>query len=50
MTDQHPVERSIFLAAVEIESAAERAAFHDKACAGNQTLRAEIEALLLAHD
>jgi tetratricopeptide (TPR) repeat protein len=50
MADQHQAERSIFLVAVEIDSPAERAAFLDRACAGNQALRAEVEALLQAHD
>src|SRR5499427_307951 len=41
-------EESIFAEALEIESAAERAAFLDRACGNNQALRAEVEALLRA--
>src|SRR5262249_33679284 len=36
--------------ALEITSAAERAAFLDRACGANQALRAEVEALLRAHE
>src|SRR5262245_59523678 len=46
---QHP-ERSIFLAAIELGSAAARAVFLDQACADNPKLRADVEALLLAHE
>jgi serine/threonine protein kinase/tetratricopeptide (TPR) repeat protein len=42
-------EESIFTQALEIESAAERAAFLDQACGNNLALRAEVEALLRAH-
>ena len=42
-------EKSIFLAAVEIESDTERDAFVEKACTGNPQLRAEVDALLKAH-
>src|SRR5262249_49459049 len=38
----------IFAQALEIESAAERAAFLDRACGNNPSLRAEVEALLCA--
>src|SRR3989454_1152060 len=41
-----PSEREIFLAALEKENAAERAAFIDAACAGNRALRERIEELL----
>jgi serine/threonine protein kinase/Tfp pilus assembly protein PilF len=41
-------EESIFTQALEIASAAERAAFLDKACGDNAALRADIEALLRA--
>ncbi len=41
-------EESIFAQALEIESAAERAAFLDWTCGDNQNLRAEVEALLRA--
>ncbi len=41
---------AVFLAAVELEGAAERAAFLDRACNGDAALRARVEALLRAHD
>ena len=41
-------EESIFVEALEIKSAAERAAFLDQACRDNPVLRAEVEALLRA--
>jgi serine/threonine protein kinase len=44
MTDE-----SIFAAALAIDSPGERAAYLDRACAGNPTLRAEVEGLLAAH-
>src|SRR5438093_2957545 len=50
MTDQQQSDKSIFLSAIEICSAAERAAYLDQACAGNQPLRAEVEALVQAHE
>src|SRR5262245_38540251 len=43
-------ESSIFLAAIEKTSAAERAAYLDEVCAGNPQLRGEVEALLAAHE
>jgi hypothetical protein len=43
-----PPEESIFAQALEIASAAERAAFLDRACGQNETLRAEVETLLRA--
>src|SRR5262249_11881276 len=43
-------EESIFAQALEIESAAERAAFLDRACGNNPALRAAVEALLADHD
>jgi hypothetical protein len=49
MREQLQAEKSIFLAAIEIHAAAERAAFLEEACAGNPSLRAEVEALLRAH-
>src|SRR6266404_1918624 len=49
MAEQQQTERSIFLEAIEVESALERAAFLDRACARNALLRAEVEALLQAH-
>jgi tetratricopeptide (TPR) repeat protein len=50
MTGPQPSEKSIFLAAIEIASATERAAFLDRACGGSQTLRGKVEALLQAHE
>ena len=41
--------KSLFLAAIEIESEAERAAFLQRACGDNDQLREEIESLLDAH-
>jgi non-specific serine/threonine protein kinase/serine/threonine-protein kinase len=49
MTDAHASERSIFLAALERESAQERAVYLEEACVGDPRLRAEVEALLVAH-
>lgn len=43
-------EESIFADAVEIGSAAERAAFLDRACGDNPALRAGVEALLRVHE
>src|SRR5271163_1602561 len=43
-------ERSIFIAALEKDDAALRAAYLDQACAGDEVLRARIERLLKAHD
>jgi WD40 repeat protein/serine/threonine protein kinase len=43
-------EESIFAQALEIESAAERAAYLDRACGENRQLRAEVEALLRADE
>jgi serine/threonine protein kinase len=50
MADQPRPEKSIFLAAVEIDPAADRAAFLDRSCAGDPALRAQVDALLAAHD
>src|SRR5947208_1304258 len=50
MADPQPTEKSVFLAAIEIGPATERAAFVDRACAGNPGLCAAVEALLLAHE
>src|SRR5438132_9416276 len=50
MTDQLQTDKSIFLSAIAIGSATERAAYLDNACAGNQALRAEVEALVQAHE
>lgn len=43
-------DRSIFLDAIEISSAAEREAFVAKACGDSLQLRAAVKALLAAHD
>src|SRR5271163_626396 len=43
-------ERSIFIAALEKDDAALRAAYLDQACAGDEVLRARIERLLKAHE
>jgi tetratricopeptide (TPR) repeat protein/serine/threonine protein kinase len=50
MTEPSLPEESIFAQALEITSAAERAAFLDRACGKNPALRAEVEALLRAHE
>jgi serine/threonine protein kinase/tetratricopeptide (TPR) repeat protein len=50
MTEQSSSERSIFESAIDKSSPAARAAFLDGACAGNPRLRAEVDALLAAHD
>src|SRR5579863_813380 len=42
-------EVAVFAAAVELP-AAQRAAYLDQACAGDPTLRAQVEALLRVHD
>jgi eukaryotic-like serine/threonine-protein kinase len=49
MTEPSLPEESILLQALEIASAAERAAYLDLACGDNRHLRAEVEALLHAH-
>ena len=43
-------ERSIFIAALEKDDPAERAAYLDQACADDQPLRQRIERLLKAHE
>jgi serine/threonine protein kinase len=50
MTEPPLPEESIFAQALEITSAAERAAFLDQACGQDKTLRAEVEALLQAEE
>jgi serine/threonine protein kinase/tetratricopeptide (TPR) repeat protein len=50
MTEQSLPEESIFAQALEISSAAERAAFLDRACGDNPALRGEVEALLRADE
>src|SRR5262249_36393101 len=49
MPGLRPSEKSVFFAAIEIPSAAERAAYLDRACRDDPRLRAEVEALLRAH-
>ena len=39
----------VFIAALEKTEPGERAAYLDEACAGNETLRVRVEALLTAH-
>src|SRR5262249_57573050 len=48
MTEQSLPEESIFLQALEIPSAVDRAAYLSRACGENRQLRAEVEALLSA--
>jgi serine/threonine protein kinase/tetratricopeptide (TPR) repeat protein len=50
MKDALVSEKSIFEAAVEMISQGERAAFLDKACGPDQSLRKDVEMLLSAHD
>src|SRR5437660_1830223 len=50
MSEPSLPEESIFAQALEIGSAAERAAFLDRTCGANQALRAEVEALLRANE
>ncbi len=42
-------ERSLFLAALDIDNPSERSAYLEQACAGDPVLRAQIEQLLKAH-
>jgi serine/threonine protein kinase/tetratricopeptide (TPR) repeat protein len=50
MTEPALAQESIFLYALECESAAERAAYLDRVCADKPELRAEVESLLCAHE
>ena len=43
-------ERDLFMAALQIEDAAERAAYLDRVCAGETALRQRVEALLAAFE
>jgi tetratricopeptide (TPR) repeat protein/tRNA A-37 threonylcarbamoyl transferase component Bud32 len=43
-------ERDLFVAAIEYHDRTERAAFLDRACAGDTTLRERVERLLSTHD
>ena len=49
MAEQN-LEQSIFLRAIELTEPADRAAYLDQACRENPLLRAELDALLAAHD
>ena len=46
MTERSLPEETIFAQASEIDSAAERETYLDRACGADRTMRAEIEALL----
>ena len=50
MSVKENAAKAIFLEALEIATPAERAAHLDAACAGNTSLRQNVEALLKAHD
>src|SRR5262245_45426282 len=50
MPVQPDVIKRLFLDATERATPAERAAFLDESCAGDEALRHCVEALLLAHD
>src|SRR5437764_9247850 len=50
MAEEDRSEKSIFLEAIEKTDAGARAAFLDGACGDNPPLRAEVEALLRAHE
>lgn len=50
MPEPQQLEKSVFLEAIEFGTAGEQAAFLDQACAGNPQLRAEVDALLKAHE
>src|SRR6184192_3757651 len=49
MTDERPDLESLFLSALDIRSADERAAFLTRSCGDDAALRAEIEMLLASH-
>ena len=46
----HKSAEEIFAAALELTNCAHLAALLDRECAGNPTLRAEVESLLAAHE
>jgi serine/threonine protein kinase/WD40 repeat protein len=50
MNPHRPAEEELFEAALQLHDPAERAAYLDRECAGNPTLRAEVESLLAAHE
>src|SRR5690242_8634101 len=43
-------ERSLFLAALDIDDPTERSAYLDRACGGDPALRGQVEQLLKAHE
>src|SRR6516165_69932 len=43
-------EHELFAAALEIDAPEERAAYLDRACGGDDAMRARVEALLRAHE
>jgi hypothetical protein len=43
-------ERSLFFELLEIADPGERAAYLDRECSDNPTLRSEVESLLRAHE
>jgi hypothetical protein len=50
MTEPSFAEELIFAQALDIADASERAAFLERTCANHPALRAEVEALLRAHE
>jgi WD40 repeat protein/serine/threonine protein kinase len=50
MPEPRPSERSIFESAIDIAAPAERAAYLERVCGNDPTLRREVEALLAAHE
>ncbi|MBM4091187.1 MAG: serine/threonine protein kinase [Planctomycetes bacterium] len=50
MKSDHPTEKSLFLAALDIESPRDRAGFIEVACRGNPQLFASVSALLREHE
>jgi serine/threonine protein kinase len=50
MAERHSDERSIFLAAIEIDSEKDRNAYLDSACANDPILRDAVDALLQEHE
>ena len=50
MTETPDRTESVFAAAVALATAEERAAYLDRACAGDTALRGHVEALLRAHE
>ena len=50
MSLPYQTNKSLFLAALEIDSEAEREQFLQQTCGDNQDLLAEIQSMLFAHD